>query len=205
MGFDEIALEKCGSEKSRGCSDYEKFGTAEDEIKITENDAFVSLEGKQFKYQLDKRTGLFVNLEFDGVEQIEKPMEINIWRAPTDNDMYIKTEWYRAKYDKTSVRAYDSQVQRVGNTVSIHCHMSMSADTVQKILGMDTIWTVDGNGAIRLDMKVERYPEFPMLPRFGLRLFLDKHMDNVKYYGMVRQKVIAINTEHPVMAFIQQM
>ena len=184
LGFDEIALENVDRRNQEVVQIIEKFGTAEDEIKITENDAFVSLEGKQFKYQLDKRTGLFVNLEFDGVEQIEKPMEINIWRAPTDNDMYIKTEWYRAKYDKTSVRAYDSQVQRVGNTVSIHCHMSMSADTVQKILGMDTIWTVDGNGAIRLDMKVERYPEFPMLPRFGLRLFLDKHMDNVKYYGM---------------------
>ena len=184
LGFDEIALENIDSRNQEVIKEIRNFGQNETEIKIDENDIFVVLEGNQFKYQLDKRTGLFVNLEYDGVNQIEKPMELNIWRAPTDNDMYIKKEWYRAKYDKTSVRAYDTYVERKESTVAIHCPMSMAADAVQKILDIDTVWTIDGNGAIDLDMKVKRCPEFPMLPRFGLRLFLNKKMDNVSYYGM---------------------
>lgn len=184
LGFDEIAFKNADQRNQEVMQEMERFGNDDVEIRIDENDAFVVLEGKQFQYRLNKRTGLFVRLEFEGMDQIEKPMEINIWRAPTDNDMYIKEEWYRAKYDKTSVRAYDCHVERTGNTVAIHCHMSMAADSVQKILSMDTIWTVDGKGAIQLNMKVNRLPEFPMLPRFGLRLFLNNALDNVNYYGM---------------------
>ena len=111
-------------------------------------------------------------------------MEINIWRAPTDNDMTIKQEWYRARYDKTSVRAYSTILEQKNNQVHIHCQMSLSSDTIQRILDMDTIWSVDGDGSISLSMKVKRRPEFPMLPRFGLRLFLNKALVNVQYYGM---------------------
>lgn len=33
-------------------------------------------------------------------------------------------------------------------------------------------------------MNVKRDMEFPMLPRFGIRLFLDKEFDNAEYYGI---------------------
>ena len=151
---------------------------------VEETDAQVMVSGRKFRYHLDKRTGLFTKLEYDGTDQMTRPMEVNIWRAPTDNDMYIKQEWYRARYDKTSVRAYDTVVRKTDDGVIIHCHMSMAADTVQRILDMDTSWTVYTNGEISLSMSVTRHPEFPMLPRFGLRLFLDENMNQIKYYGM---------------------
>ncbi len=184
LGFDEIALENTDQRNQEVVQDIEKFGSHDAAMKVDETDTFVELEGNGFKYRLDKRTGLFSSLEYNGVEQIEKPMEVNIWRAPTDNDMYIQKEWYRAKYDKTSVRAYDSRVERAESTVAVQCHMSLAANGIQKILNMDTTWKIDGRGAISLHMKVERLPEFPMLPRFGLRLFLNKTLDHVSYYGM---------------------
>ena len=33
-------------------------------------------------------------------------------------------------------------------------------------------------------MKAVRFPQFPVFPRFGLRLFLDSKMESVEYYGM---------------------
>ena len=123
----------------------------------------------------------------DKMERIEKPMEVNIWRAPTDNDMFVKAEWLRAKFDQTKVRAYTTDVEIVTEKTSkavIKCAMSMAANAVQKMLDMDTTWTIDADGAIALSMNVKRCPEFPMLPRFGLRLFLDKEMEQVEYYGM---------------------
>lgn len=184
LGFDEIALKNGDGRNQDVLQRMERSGKGKKEIKIDENDSFIFLEGEQFKYCLDKRNGLFTKLVYGGMNQIQRPMEVNIWRAPTDNDMYIKQEWYRARYDKTSVRAYDVEVERQDNTVTVRCHMSMAADTVQKILGLDTTWTIDENGAIGLTMDVKRYPEFPVLPRFGIRLFLNENMDRVQYYGM---------------------
>ena len=184
LGFDEIELKNEDGRNGEVIQKIKEFGKNNQGICVEQTDAFIYVEGEQFKYVLDKRTGLFTKLELAGADQIEKPMEVNIWRAPTDNDMYIKTEWYRARYDKTSVRAYETTVETCKNGVIIRCNMSMAADTVQRILDMETTWTIDGNGAIDLAMKVTRHPEFPMLPRFGLRMFLNKSMEQIKYYGM---------------------
>ena len=82
------------------------------------------------------------------------------------------------------MRAYEAKARRSEDSVQICCTMSMAAAAVQKILLMDTVWTVFANGEIELFMKVRREPEFPMLPRFGLRLFLPREFDRVSYCGM---------------------
>uniref|UniRef100_UPI0040575F84 glycoside hydrolase family 2 TIM barrel-domain containing protein n=1 Tax=Agathobacter sp. TaxID=2021311 RepID=UPI0040575F84 len=184
LGFDEVEVKNNDNRNQTALQKSAQFGKNAKEVKTTENVACIRVTGDNFSYCLDKRTGLFVSLKKNGKEQIAKPMEINIWRAPTDNDMYSKAEWYRAKYDKTSVRAYDTTVLREGNQVHIRCSMSMAADSVQRILDMDTTWKIDGEGAIYVCMKVKRHPEFPMLPRFGMRMFLPEEMEQVTYYGM---------------------
>ena len=184
LGFDEVKLETADNRNQEVIQKLEQSGDSSKAILTKETDEFVFIFGEQFQYVFDKKTGLFTKLEYAGINQIEKPMEVNIWRAPTDNDMYIKLEWYRAKYDKAYSRAYDTVVEISENSVNIHCYMALVADTVQRILDMDTTWIIDENGTIGLNMKVKRHPEFPMLPRFGLRLFLNKNMDYVQYYGM---------------------
>ena len=184
LGFDEVKLETADNRNQEVIQKLEQSGDSSKAILTEETDEFVFIFGEQFQYVFDKKTGLFTKLEYAGINQIEKPMEVNIWRAPTDNDMYIKLEWYRAKYDKAYSRAYDTVVEISENSVNIHCYMALVADTVQRILDMDTTWIIDENGAIGLNMKVKRHPEFPMLPRFGLRLFLNKNMNYVQYYGM---------------------
>lgn len=184
LGFDEVNLETADNRNQEVIQKLEQSGNSSKELLTKETDEFVFILGEQFQYVFDKKTGMFTKLEYAGMNQIEKPMEVNIWRAPTDNDMYIKLEWYRAKYNKAYSRGYDTVVEISENSVKIHCNMALVADTVQRILDMDTTWIIDENGAIGLNMKVKRHPEFPMLPRFGLRLFLNKNMDYVHYYGM---------------------
>ena len=184
LGFDEIELNNVDGRNQDAVRMLESKQKNTDAVCVSETDAEISLKGECFHYILDKRTGLFTKIEYDGVDQILRPMEVNIWRAPTDNDMYIKLEWCRARYDKAKVRCYDTQIEQTVNGVVIRCRMSLASETVQRILDMDTIWSIDGNGEIGLNMDVTRHPEFPMLPRFGLRLFLDRTMRQIKYYGM---------------------
>ncbi|MFR4351536.1 MAG: glycoside hydrolase family 2 TIM barrel-domain containing protein [Roseburia sp.] len=184
FGFDELELDTGNNQNQKVKSVNEGFGRANKKLTVQEDDISVQITGDTFFYQLDKRTGLFDRMTADGGRLMEKPMEINIWRAPTDNDMYIKKEWYRAKYNKTSARAYKVWTEMVSRTVEIHCEMSLAANAVQRILDMNTIWTIDGNGTIALSMKVVRNLEFPMLPRFGIRLFLPAEMNRAEYFGM---------------------
>lgn len=184
MGFDEILLENADGRNQtvvRALCHTESSGK---DMVVTEDDAWIVIQGDSFRYRLDKRTGLFASLEYDGVEQIKRPMEVNIWRAPTDNDMYIKKEWYRAGYDRAFARAYGAKVEEEENAVRISCPMAVTASVVQKILSIKTVWTIWAGGELGLEMQVERQPEFPVLPRFGLRMFLDREYADVTFCGM---------------------
>ena len=56
------------------------------------------------------------------------------------------------------------------------------------MLDVKAVWTVKATGDIDVKLDVTRNPEFPELPRFGLRLFVPEKMNKVTYYGMGPQE-----------------
>ena len=187
LGFDEIEV----SQKEAKCQLVEKWlgkSATDFELQIKENDTQIHIKGREFTYTIDKRTALFTELKFAGREYLNHPMELNIWRAPTDNDMYIKSEWKKAHYDKAYTRAYTTEVVQGKYGVKISSHASVVAETVQKILDVTITWTIDATGKIDADIAATKDGEFPDLPRFGVRMFLDKKLSDVRYFGMGPQE-----------------
>ena len=187
LGFDEIEVSK----EETKCKLAEKWlqKTAVDsELQVNENDTQIHIKGREFAYTIDKRTALFTEMKFAGREYLNHPMELNIWRAPTDNDMYIKSEWKKAHYDKAYTRAYTTEVVQGKHGVKITSHASVVAETVQKILDVTITWKIEAAGKIDADIAVTKDDEFPDLPRFGVRMFLDKKLSAVRYFGMGPQE-----------------
>ena len=187
LGFDEIEVSK----EDAKCKLAEKWlqKTAVDsELQVNENDTQIHIKGREFAYTIDKRTALFTEMKFAGREYLNHPMELNIWRAPTDNDMYIKSEWKKAHYDKAYTRAYTTEVVQGKHGVKITSHASVVAETVQKILDVMITWKIEAAGKIDADIEVTKDDEFPDLPRFGVRMFLDKKLSAARYFGMGPQE-----------------
>ena len=187
LGFDEIEV----SQKDAKCQLAEKWleKTATDsELQVNEDDTQIHIKGREFAYTIDRRTALFTEMKFAGREYLNHPMELNIWRAPTDNDMYIKAEWKKAHYDKAYTRAYTTEVVQGKHGVKIVSHASVVAETVQKILDVTITWKIDASGKIDADIEATKDGEFPDLPRFGVRMFLDKKLSAVRYFGMGPQE-----------------
>ena len=187
LGFDEIEVSK----EDTKCKLAEKWipkTVADSELQVNENDTQIHIKGREFAYTIDKRTALFTEMKFAGREYLNHPMELNIWRAPTDNDMYIKSEWKKAHYDKAYTRAYTTEVVQGKHGVKITSHASVVAETVQKILDVTITWKIEAAGKIDADIAVTKDDEFPDLPRFGVRMFLDKKLSAVRYFGMGSQE-----------------
>ena len=187
LGFDEIEV----SQKDAKCQLAEKWvekTVTDSELQVNENDTQIHIKGREFAYTIDKRTALFTEMKFAGREYLNHPMELNIWRAPTDNDMYIKSEWKKAHYDKAYTRAYTTEVVQGKHGVKITSHASVVAETVQKILDVTITWKIEAAGKIDADIVVTKDDEFPDLPRFGVRMFLDKKLSAVRYFGMGPQE-----------------
>lgn len=187
LGFDEIEVSKDGA-KCKLAEKWLQKTAVDSELQVNENDTQIHIKGREFAYTIDKRTALFTEMKFAGREYLNHPMELNIWRAPTDNDMYIKSEWKKAHYDKTYTRAYTTEVVQGKHGVKITSHASVVAETVQKILDVTITWKIETAGKIDADIAVTKDDEFPDLPRFGVRMFLDKKLSAARYFGMGPQE-----------------
>lgn len=184
LGFDELPLQ---NRDSRNQTALKMLAYCKDNthpVDVSEDDSALTLKGASFRYVFNKKTGVFDKMEFEGGDLFTRPMDINIWRAPTDNDRNIKKEWMRARYHEASSRAYRTTYEASALEIKIYCTSSLSAPSIQKIMDIQTVWTVHNNGGISISMSVRKNEEFPELPRFGIRLFLDRALENITYCGI---------------------
>lgn len=158
----------------------ENFG----KFSVKEDDKFLVLSSAGFKYTYNKWVGAFEGISFKNTEMLKKAMEYNIWRAPTDNDFRMLHEWQNAGYDRASARAYETVISFDGECAVISSKVKITALFRQAFLEIDAVWTIFPDGTIKGAFNVEKDKKFPYLPRFGLRLFLPKAMENVEYFGL---------------------
>ena len=183
LGFDEILLE---NEDSRNQKTLAMWSDAPSNSTITvqETDRHLTLRGKNFTYNFNKLTGLFAAMQYEDAVLLDKEMEFNIWRAPTDNDRKLKLDWLAARYDHCMTNAYRTEYQVTDSGVTLRAKVGIAPISLQKFLDLDVCWTISNSGAVTLALHAERNTVFPELPRFGLRLFLPKEMARVSYFGM---------------------
>ena len=187
LGFDEVLL---ANADGRNQTAVKWLAEAEEknEISVSETDTEITLKASDFTYAISKKTGLFTKLQYAGRDYLNHPMELNIWRAPTDNDMYIRAKWENAHFHEAYTRAYKVETIQNQYGVIVMSHVGVVAPTVQKILDVELVWKVESSGRITASMEVSKDAEFPELPRFGVRVFFNKNLSEASYYGMGPQE-----------------
>ncbi|PWL44819.1 MAG: beta-galactosidase [Clostridiales bacterium] len=181
LGFDQILL-------SEGAPAEKRFAELSPSrlcapLSYEETDREVIVTGGNFRYVYDKHRAVFSEMVFENRTLLTKPMEYNIWRAPTDNDFVPAKEWRTAGYDRIVARAYDTGINQNGKEIVLKSTLSISAVYIQRILDVEATWTVCSDGTVKVNLDVKRDPEFPSLPRFGIRAFLPNQMEQVEYFG----------------------
>lgn len=161
-------------------------------VEDLENQLIVT--GSSFRYVFDKWKGTFSHLTKDQKTVTSRPIELNIWRAPIDNDRRIRDKWRAAGYDRARTKVYRTTWNLEDGSLSITSDFSLAAVSLQKILEGTISWTITSNGSITVAVTAKRQPlalahtttsmqPMPYLPRFGLRLFLDPAFDQISYFG----------------------
>ena len=187
LGFDEVLLANVDG-RNQTAVKWLTEAEEKNEISVSETDTEIILKASDFTYAISKRTGLFTKLQYAGRDYLNHPMELNIWRAPTDNDMYIRAKWENAHFHEAYTRAYKVETIQNQYGVIVMSHVGVVAPTVQKILDVELVWKVESSGRITASMEVSKDAEFPELPRFGVRVFFNKNLSEASYYGMGPQE-----------------
>lgn len=175
MGFDQFAI----------CENVRSFTPAKSKYQIDyeEDKRLIKIVGNNFTYCFYKRKGLFGKMEFDGVRLLEKPMEFNAFRAPTDNDCGIKNEWSKFHLKELITKIYSTNVLKYDDCIVITSHLALGWYAYHNTFDLINNIYIFSSGQIKINCKVKVADKRPYLPRFGLRLFMDNGFSDVKYYG----------------------
>jgi beta-galactosidase len=150
----------------------------------------VTKQGGQVKFSaagvngvFDTRTGMLLALSNKEGQAIRQFPEPYFWRAPTDNDFGSKMQinlglWRTAHADRT--------VKSV--TVGEQTEAGLPVKVKYELVAGKVPYTVDylirNDGAVQVTAAIDMTgQDLPELPRFGMRMELQKEYDNLSYYG----------------------
>ncbi len=131
-------------------------------------------------YTIDKASGMIVSVNAYGREL--GGIRLQLWRAPTDNDMYEKLAWQNAFLDKAECDLIDYRIagNRVHVTVKAGYYNSMKPYVEAEIVYTFLL------GGVRIAMEYNVLTGyFPSLPRIGWEMKLDERFRELRYlaYG----------------------
>ena len=130
-------------------------------------------------------TGALTSLVLDGRNLLadENGFDLNLFRAPVDNDGWLKGPMRKAGLDNLTVS--DESTVRIAYQGD---HVVQFAATRQYVgnefsAEMTINYTFYGDGSLLVDATITPSDEAMGLPRVGVRALLDKQLEKVTYYG----------------------
>lgn len=165
---------------------FEPAGTAAAPAWEMTDSNTVKIAGKGFVFLFDKRSGTFSAIEKNGVNLLSKDggPRLHLWRAPHRNDdMWADNGWqkYGLKEIKWTVDN-DVVVRNVGNTLSILVNLTGTGKE-NFVVHHQALYLIDISGRIRASNHVTFSNPGVVLARMGVRMILDKSLDQFSYYG----------------------
>ena len=152
-------------------------------VKLSRSPLFIKIEAGDCEYGFNVRTAAFDYIKCGGEDMINKPLEFNFFRAPTDNDS-MRGDWFNAHLNDFTVKVHDVNISQAPDRVEIEAERAFGWSMHLPFAVMNVKYTVYGDGTLDVNCDVKTSDRvLEMLPRFGLRLFVPKKLDTVSYYG----------------------
>ncbi|RFM29034.1 glycoside hydrolase family 2 TIM barrel-domain containing protein [Deminuibacter soli] len=146
----------------------------------------VVVKGTGFSLVFNKTKGTFSSIEENGVNILQQnggPM-LHLWRAPhRKDDMWADEDWEKKGLKTISWVTDEVKTTQLNDgTVEIKAHLSGTGKADFKVTH-EAVYTINGNGLINVANDVQFSDPKVVLARLGVRLFLDKKLDQFDYLG----------------------
>ena len=137
-------------------------------------------------YIFSKRRGCIEGIVKNGRNLLSSPVLPTVWRAPTDNERFVREMWETNKdnkgenLDNISYKVYDCTAEQ--NIITVHG--SMSGMSRKPIIKYEISYAFFSD-AVKIKAICDVKKEFKSyLPRFGFEFVLNEQNGGFEYFGM---------------------
>ncbi len=154
-----------------------------DDAAVTESGRTYEIDAGGRHFTFDRTKAAFTAIVKGGVNILQKPLEFNFFRAPTDNDT-MRSDWDRLYMRTPQTKVYETSLSREDGQIVIRARTAYGRSIFAPFARVDAEYRIDGEGRLTVTAALDADDEkLTVLPRFGLRFFLDDSFSNADYFG----------------------
>lgn len=149
---------------------------------LKEDAKWIYVGGPRFLYRFSKQLGTFDQIQIDGEELLASPVYLDAFRAPTDNDRKIRTQWeYYAgeNLDRIFSKVYETRIERGRIVVS----GSLAGVSYTPFFRYTMTLQFDISGMIAVQLNGTVRENCVWLPRLGFTFPLKQKNSAMRYFG----------------------
>lgn len=170
-------------------------------LSVKDNDLVIEVQGSDFELQFDRVYGVIAEWKHTGVRLLEEGPKLDLWRAPTDNDMRPIGDW-RTSIDNDQratvvwkksglhwlqhrVMCVDWSSNASGTNVTVTCRVRVAPPILKWSVDTVYTYTIYANGDVIVDVNglIDGSGAPETLPRIGLQMALPNDCDRAEWYG----------------------
>lgn len=175
LGFEQLKIcEGCKPEKSESCNSKVQYNI---------DNCICTVSGKEFEYKFNLVNGQIEELKYSGKAIYIQDSSVSGWRAPTDNDMFIKKDWFEQHMHHSFMTVIGSDCKEENGNAVITYQYAYGGPSVIPVLTGKIIYTVKPDGRIETVLDGQLREDIPHIPRFGMDFAFVNKFKNLEYYG----------------------
>jgi beta-galactosidase/beta-glucuronidase len=144
---------------------------------------YVMVQGEDFRLNFDAGLGTIADWEYQGNQMLLSGPLLNIWRAPTENDVHMAVDWRGAGFDRLEQRVTTVDLEIKSEAARLVIEAVLAGYSLPPAIRCTYSYTIYGSGEILIQVQVKPSKELPDLPRVGVQMTLPGDFDRMQWYG----------------------
>ena len=168
---------------NRPMYDFERRA-ASGTVTVEESNVAITVKGEHFRAAFSKSLGTLSGYQYDGVLMMSKPLLLNVFRLPTDNDGRQTASWDAMGLRSLSVKCTSADVvtSSDGKTANVRCASTYTGKNGTSF-DVDLSFIVCADGAIMVNSMIRPSNSGAILPKMGFRLEMPAAMEQLEWFG----------------------
>lgn len=164
----EVAFEQIQIGEATIAENSKKIG-----VRVSQEGEYATISGKNFTYKFNMHYGWLEKMD----DYLESPMKLTVWKAPTDNERFLRVDWEAERYHKCYNKVYQCVID--GNVIRVKGALSSVSRCPFFRYEVTYTFMADGRVEINLDGTFDKNRTH--LPRLGFEFKVAEQ--NFTYLG----------------------
>ena len=157
-----------------------------EDLTVEEKSTEIVVSTSKFQAVFNKNSGTLSRYTYNNIQMVNKPLRLNVFRLPTDNDGGNKRaeSWDNMGLSKLSVKGTGAECTKSEDGKSVRVAMS-SVYTGKNNTSFDVQldFLVGSNGVIMVNSFIRPSSEGVVIPKMGFRLEMPESMEQLSWFG----------------------